>query len=77
MVGKTPDLEITKHLLKDVMDSSNTESISIDVIQKVIADNYQISVADLKGKNKISSTSSDFNLYITGAYRNSLYRSWK
>ena len=26
--------------------------ISIDVIQKVIADNYQISVADLKGKKR-------------------------
>ena len=52
LVGKTPDLEITKHLLKDVMDSAGAESISIDVIQKVIADNYQISVADLKGKKR-------------------------
>ena len=52
LVGKTPDLEITKHLLKDVMDSGSTESISIDIIQKVIAENYQISVADLKGKKR-------------------------
>jgi len=52
LVGKTPDLEITKHLLKDVFDSGSNESISIDVIQKVIADNYQISVADLKGKKR-------------------------
>ena len=52
LVGKTPDLEITKHLLKDVMDSGNLESVSIDVIQKVIADNFQISVADLKGKKR-------------------------
>lgn len=52
LVGKTPDLEITKHLLKDVMDSKGAESISIDIIQKVIADNYQISVADLKGKKR-------------------------
>ncbi len=52
LVEKTPDLEITKHLLKDVMDSRNTESISLDVIQKVIAENYQISVADLKGKKR-------------------------
>ncbi len=52
LIGKTPDLEITKHLLKDVMDSGSLESISIDVIQKVIADNYQISVADLKGKKR-------------------------
>ena len=52
LVGKTPDLEITKHLLKDVMDSNSLESISIDVIQKVIADNYQISVADLKSKKR-------------------------
>ena len=52
LVEKKPDLEITKHLLKDVMDSGSTESISIDVIQKVISDNYQISVADLKGKKR-------------------------
>ena len=52
LVEKTPDLEITKHLLKDVMDSKGSESISIDVIQKVIAENYQISVADLKGKKR-------------------------
>ena len=52
LVGKSPDLEITKHLLKDVMDSGSLESVSIDVIQKVIADNYQISVADLKSKKR-------------------------
>lgn len=52
LVEKKPDLEITKHLLKDVMDSGSNESISIYVIQKVIADNYQISVADLKGKKR-------------------------
>lgn len=52
LVEKKPDLEITKHLLKDVMDSGSTESISIDVIQKVISDNYQISVADIKGKKR-------------------------
>ena len=52
LIGKTPDLEITKHLLRDVMDSRGSESISLDVIQKVIADNYQISVADLKGKKR-------------------------
>ncbi len=52
LVGKSPDLEITKHLLKDVMDSGSLESISIDVIQKIIADNYQISVADLKSKKR-------------------------
>ena len=52
LVGKTPDLEITKHLLKDVMDSGSMESISIDIIQKVIADNFQISVADLKSKKR-------------------------
>ena len=37
LVEKKPDLEITKLLLTDVMDSGSTESISIDVIQKVIS----------------------------------------
>ena len=52
LVEKKPDLEITKNLLKDIMDSKNSESISLDIIQKVIAENYQISVADLKSKKR-------------------------
>ena len=52
LVGKTPDLEIAKNLLKDIMDSNNPENISLDTIQKVIADNYQISISDLKSKKR-------------------------
>ena len=52
LVGKTPDLNIAKNLLKDIMESNSIENISLDVIQKVIADNYQISVSDLKGKKR-------------------------
>ena len=52
LVGKTPDLDIAKNLLKDIMESNSIENISLDVIQKVIADNYQISVSDLKGKKR-------------------------
>lgn len=52
LVGENPTLEITKSLLKDILDSNSAENISLDVIQKVIADNYQISISDLKSKKR-------------------------
>lgn len=52
LVGKIPTLEEVKVLLKDLLVSNISEKISLDTIQKVIADNYQISVSELKGKKR-------------------------
>lgn len=52
LIGKNPSLEVAKNQLRDVISHNSLENISIDVIQKVIADNYQISVSELKGKKK-------------------------
>ncbi len=45
-------LEIAKQQLKDIYTSPNVGNISIENIQKVIAENYQISISDLKGKKR-------------------------
>ena len=52
LIGKKVNLDILKNQLRDIISSNSTENISLDVIQKVIADNYQISVSDLKGKKR-------------------------
>ncbi|MCQ2601428.1 MAG: chromosomal replication initiator protein DnaA [Treponema sp.] len=51
LVGQNPTLEIAKNLLKDIIESNN-ENISLDLIQKIVADNHQISIADLKSKKR-------------------------
>jgi len=52
LVGENPSLDTVKNLLKDIMNSNSNENISLDTIQKVIADEYNISLADLKGKKR-------------------------
>lgn len=52
LIGKEVSLEIAKSQLKDVFSSTNIGNISIDTIQKVIAEEYQISISDLKGKKR-------------------------
>ena len=52
IIGKKPTLDMAKNQLKDFLSTSSAENISLDVIQKVIADNYNISVSELKGKKK-------------------------
>lgn len=52
LTGQRLNLDIVKTLLRDFISIKNGESISLDKILKVVADSYQISVADLKGKKK-------------------------
>lgn len=52
LTGQPLNLEIVKTLLRDFIRISTGESVSLDKILKVVADAYQISVADLKGKKK-------------------------
>ena len=52
LVGKKPTLEIVKNQLKDLLTTNAAENISLETIQKVIADNYNISIADLKSKKR-------------------------
>ena len=52
LFGGSPDLDTVKNQLKDLITANSIENISIDIIQKVIADNYQVSVSDLKSKKR-------------------------
>ncbi len=51
LMGQKITLENVKSHLKDLI-GTGTENISLDVIQKVVADNYQISISDIKGKKR-------------------------
>ena len=52
IVDQKPTLEMAKNQLKDILNSNSAQNISLDIIQKVIADNYQISISELKGKKR-------------------------
>ena len=52
IVEQEPTLEMAKNQLKNILNSNSTQNISLDIIQKVIAENYQISIAELKGKKR-------------------------
>lgn len=52
IIEQNPTLEMAKNQLKDILNSNSSQNISLDIIQKVIADNYQISISELKGKKR-------------------------
>ena len=52
IIEQEPTLEMAKNQLKDILNSNSTQNISLDIIQKVVAENYQISISDLKGKKR-------------------------
>ena len=59
LVGKTVTIEIAQQQLRDTFSSS--DNISIDTIQKVVANHYNISIADIKSKKR----STKFVIYIS------------
>jgi chromosomal replication initiator protein len=52
LAGKTITLEVAQQQLKDVFASPKQTNMSIDVIQRVIADHFKLTPNDLKGKKK-------------------------
>jgi len=52
IIEEKPTLEMAKNQLKDILSSNLSHNISLDIIQKVVADNYQISISELKGKKR-------------------------
>ncbi len=52
LVGEEVTLEIAKKQLRDNFFSPRTENISVENIQKVVADYYHISYTDLKGSKR-------------------------
>jgi len=52
MVGKPITLDIAQQRLRDLLISSKQSNLSMETIQKVIANHFSISVNDLKGKKR-------------------------
>ncbi|MCQ2583143.1 MAG: chromosomal replication initiator protein DnaA [Treponema sp.] len=52
LIDKKLTLDIVKNILRDVLSSNSTDNISIETIQKVIANDFQVSVSDLKSKKR-------------------------
>ena len=52
LVRKDITLEIAQHQLKDVFSQSKHGNVTIDNILRVVADKYQLSYSDLKGKKR-------------------------
>ena len=52
IIEQEPTLDMAKNQLKDILNSNSAQNISLDIIQKVVAENYQISISDLKGKKR-------------------------
>ena len=52
IIEQKPTLQMAKNQLKDILNNNTVQNVSLDIIQKVIADNYQISISDLKSKKR-------------------------
>lgn len=52
LVKKPVNLEIAQQLLKDIFASPKQANVSIEIIQRVVAEYYHLSLNDLKGKKK-------------------------
>lgn len=52
LVGKTLTVEIAQNQLRDTINNPYSGTITIENIQKVVADHYNVSISDLKGKKK-------------------------
>ena len=52
LINKTLTLQIAQELLRDTFSQPTNGSISIETIQKVVAEHYNISLSDIKSKKK-------------------------
>ena len=52
LIGSTLTIEIAQQQLRDTFSSPVSGNINIDTIQKVVADQYSISLSDLKGRKR-------------------------
>jgi chromosomal replication initiator protein len=52
IIEQEPTLEMAKNQLTDILNSNSAQNVSLEIIQKVIAENYQISISELKSKKR-------------------------
>ncbi len=53
--GKMPSLDKIEHLLRDILREENSRVMSVETIQKKVADFYELKVSDLTGKKRPNS----------------------
>jgi len=53
LTGREIDLDLTREVLKDLLQTDD-KPISIEMIQKLVADHYNLKISDLKAKNNSS-----------------------
>lgn len=54
LTGQVPDVTKAQNLLRDNFVEASMESISMDTVQRVVAEHYNISLSDIKGKKRNS-----------------------
>ena len=52
MVQNKITLDIARQQLRDKFSSAQPENINIDIIQRVVADDFNISLSDIRGKKR-------------------------
>ena len=52
LLGKNLTVEIAQEQLRDTFSSPLSGTVTIDIIQKVVAEHYNISISDIKGKKR-------------------------
>ncbi len=52
LTGNKPTLQVVKSQLKDIFTSNGNEKVSVETIQKVVAKDYNLTVADLKSPKR-------------------------
>ena len=52
LIGSRPTLDVVKSQLKDLLSTSVAENVTLDTIMNVVANNYNITISDLKGKKR-------------------------
>jgi chromosomal replication initiator protein len=67
LVGKPITLEITQQQLKDVFASPRQSNMSIDTILRVVAENFSLTINDLKGRKRTQNIvfPRQLSMYIT------------
>ena len=55
LTGREISLELTQEVLKNVIDQEDSKAVTIETIQRFVADYYQLKIADLKSRNNSKS----------------------
>lgn len=56
IIEQKPTLEMAQNQLKDILNMNTNHNISLEIIQKVVGEHYQISIAELKNKKRDNKT---------------------